>query len=37
VNAVNAEVAPASSKKDAPAAADPKAKTPAKRAPDAKP
>jgi len=35
--AVNADVAPAASKKDAPAAADPKAKTPAKRAPDAKP
>ena len=35
---VNADVAPrTASKKDAPAAIDPKAKTPDKRAPDAKP
>jgi hypothetical protein len=36
--AINADVAPrTASKKDAPAAIDPKAKTPAKREPDAKP
>ena len=34
---VNADVAPAASKKDAPPVTDPKAKTPAKRAPKAKP